>query len=129
RPDAAAERVPQLDAVCKTMAGAQPIVNLGQGQSDWLAFADLETLQVQAGPQGGHHVWLAVRMKNLLRSGSRTALDGVAPSTGTKISRYEVIYTFDPAEGGFCKLFGLRFQLDLDGVDYVPLLGRELDVT
>jgi len=27
------------------------------------------------------------------------------------------------------QLFGLRFQLDLDGVDYVPLLGHELDVT
>ena len=64
-----------------------------------------------------------------MRSGSRTTITGIAPSTGTKITPYEVIFTFDPAEGGYCKLFGLRFQLDLDGVDYVPLLGQELDVT
>jgi hypothetical protein len=72
---------------------------------------------------------MAIRMKHLLRSGSLTRLTAVAPSTGTTISPYEVIYTFDPAEGGYCKLYGLRFQLDADGVDYVPLLGQELDVT
>jgi hypothetical protein len=111
------------------VAGATPELTLGKGQSDYLSLTDLETLQVETGPQGGHHIWLAIRMKNLLRSGSRTTLTGVAPSSGTKIPPYEVIYTFDPAEGGYCKLFGLRFQLDLDGVDYVPLLGGELDVT
>jgi hypothetical protein len=64
-----------------------------------------------------------------LRAGSRTKLTAVAPSIGTTISPYEVIYTFEPAEGGYCKLFGLRFQLDADGVDYISLLGHELDVT
>jgi len=115
--------------VCKTTAGAMPEVVVGRGQSDYLPLADLEMVQVEAGPQGGHHIWLALLMKNLLRSGSRTTITGVAPDSGTKITPYEVIYTFDPAEGGYCKLFGLRFQLDLDGVDYVPLLGQELDVT
>jgi hypothetical protein len=115
--------------VCKTVAGATPDVVLGQGQSDYLALDDLQAMTVEPGPQGGHHIWMAVLMKNLLRSGSRTRLTAVAPSTGTTISPYEVIYTFDPAEGGYCKLYGLRFQLDADGVDYVPLLGHELDVT
>jgi hypothetical protein len=115
--------------VCKTVAGATPEVVVGQGQSDYLTLDDLQTVKVEPGPQGGHHIWIAIRMKNLLRSGSRTRLTAVAPSTGTTISPYEVIYTFDPAEGGYCKLYGLRFQLDADGVDYVPLLGHELDVT
>jgi len=128
-PPDAAEHAVELDAVCKTIAGLPPEVVVGQGQSDYLPLADLETVRVEAGPQGGHHVWVAIRMKNLLRSGSRTTLTGVAPGTGTKITPYEVIFTFDPAEGGYCKLFGLRFQLDLDGVDYVALLGQELDVT
>jgi hypothetical protein len=125
----AADGAAELDGVCKTIAGAAPDVVLGQGQSDYFPLADLEEVVVEAGPQGGHHVWLALRMKNLLRSGSRTTLTGTVPSTGTTITPYEVIYTFDPAEGGYCKLFGLRFQLDLDGVDYVRLLGHELDVT
>jgi len=103
----AVDHATELDGVCKTVAGAPPDVVLGKGQSDYLPLADLETLKVEAGPQGGHH----------------------APATGTMISPYEVIYRFDPAEGGYCKLFGLRFQLDLDGVDYIPLLGKELDVT
>jgi hypothetical protein len=125
----ATDDVRELDGICKTTLGAAPDVVVGQGQSDYLPLADLDQVYVEAGPQGGHHVWIALRMKNLLRSGSRTTLTGTVPSTGTTITPYEVIYTFDPAEGGYCKLFGLRFQLDLDGVDYVPLLGHELDVT
>jgi hypothetical protein len=126
---AAVDHADELDGICKTVAGAPPEVVLGKGQSDYLPLADLETVKVEAGPQGGHHIWMAILMKNLLRAGSLTRLTAVAPATGTMISPYEVIYTFDPAEGGYCKLFGLRFQLDLDGVDYVPLLGQELDVT
>ena len=118
-----------LDGVCKTTTGASPEVVVGQGQSDYLRLADLDEVQVEEGPQGGHHVWIAILMKNLLRSGSRTKLTGVVPDISTVITPYEVIYTFDPTEGGYCKLFGLRFQLDLDGVDYVPLLGHELDIT
>jgi hypothetical protein len=111
------------------VAGATPIVTLGWGQTDYLPLVDLQTLVVEAGPQGGHHIWLAVQMKNLLGSGSRTKLEAVSPSTGTTISPFDVIFTFDPAEGGYCKLFGLRYQLDADGVDYLPLLGKELDVS
>src|SRR5262249_54122041 len=128
-PDDAAEHGVELDAVCKTTLGATPVVVVGEGQSDYLPLTDLQEVRVEAGPQGGHHIWIALMMKNLLRSGSRTTLMAVAPSTGTTITPYEVIYTFDPAEGGYCKLFGLRFQLDAGGVDYVPLLGKELDVT
>jgi hypothetical protein len=118
----------RTDPVCKPAAGAQPEVVLGQGQNDFLSLADLQTVQVEAGPQGGHHIWMAVRMKNLLRSGSRTTLTAVAPESGTRIEPFDVLFTFDPDAGGYCKLFGLRFQLDLGGVDYVPLLGKELDV-
>jgi hypothetical protein len=102
---------------------------VGQGQADYLTLTDLQEVRVEAGPQGGHHIWIAIEMKNLLQAGSRTTLTAVAPTTGTMIFPYEVIYTFDPAEGGYCKLYGLRFQLDAGGVDYVPLLGNELDVT
>ncbi|HEY3594306.1 MAG TPA: hypothetical protein VGL13_10540 [Polyangiaceae bacterium] len=126
---AASADVVQLDAVCKTMAGAAPDVAVGQGQIGYEPLDDLQEVQVQEGPQGGHHIWIGVRMKNLLQSGSRTTISGVSPSTGIAIAPFEVIFTFDPGEGGYCELFGLRFQLDARGVDYVPLLGKELDVT
>jgi hypothetical protein len=102
---------------------------VGQGQNDYLPLADLETVQVEQGPQGGHHIWIALRMKNLLRSGSRTVLSAVSPSSGAEVMPFEVIFTFETGDGGYCLLFGLRLQLDAGGVDYVPLLGQELDVT
>ncbi len=128
-PADAADHATELDPVCKPVAGAVPDVALGQGQSDYLPLADLETVQVEKGPQGGYHIWMAVRMKNLLRSGSRTVLTAVSPELARTISPYEVLFTYDPDEGGYCKLSGLRFRLDTDGVDYQPLLGKELDVT
>jgi hypothetical protein len=119
----------EFDSVCKLAPGGTAEVVIGRGQSDYLPIVDLETLRVEAGPQGGHHVWIAIRMKNLLRSGSRTTLSAIAPDIGVDVAPYEVIFTFDPDEGGYCKLYGLRFQLDASGVDYQPLLGKELDVT
>src|ERR1044071_4021550 len=41
----------ELDAGCKTIAGAPPEVGVGQGQSDYFPLADLETVRVEAGPQ------------------------------------------------------------------------------
>jgi hypothetical protein len=128
-PADAGDGAAELDSVCKLVAGATAEVVVGHGQSDYLPLADLETVQVEAGPQGGHHIWIAIRMKNLLRSGSRTTVTAVAPDSGVSIAPYDVIFTFDPDEGGYCKLYGLRFQLDAAGVDYLPLLGKELDVT
>jgi hypothetical protein len=119
----------ELDPVCKPTAGAPPEVIVGEGQNDFFPVADLQTVQVEAGPQGGHHIWIALRVKNLLRSGSRTTITALSPATGIEVAPFEVIFTFDPGEGGYCVLFGLRYQLDAGGVDYLPLLGKELDLT
>lgn len=119
----------ELDPTCKPMAGATPQVIVGEGQNDFFPLADLQTVQVEAGPQGGHHIWIALRVKNLLRSGSRTTITALSPAPGIEVPPFEVIFTFDPGEGGYCVLFGLRYQLDARGVDYLPLLGKELDLT
>ena len=68
--------------------------------------------QVEAGPQGGHHIWVAVRMKGLLQSGSITSVTGHFPELDQDVGPFQVIFTFDQDEGGYCKLYGLRFQLD-----------------
>jgi hypothetical protein len=39
------------------------------------------------------------------------------------------VFNFDQDQGGFCKLYGLRYQLDVDGADYHQFLGKPLDVT
>lgn len=121
--------VDRPDPPCKPTPGATPEIVLGEGQADYHAIADLATLQVEKGPQGGHHVWIAVRLRNLHRSGTRTRLSAVQPESGLAVAPYETIFTLDPDEGGWCKVYGLRFQLDAGGVDFTQLLGKTLDVT
>lgn len=110
---------------CKAEGGGAPIVTVGEGQSDYLPTSDLDEAQVEAGPQGGHHIWIAVRMKNLLQSGSITRVTGRFADLELDIRPLQVIFTFDQDEGGFCKLYGMRFQLDQEH-DIQDLLGRVL---
>jgi hypothetical protein len=114
---------------CRPANPGAPTVIVGEGQNDYLPLTDGETLQAQTGPQGGHHIWIAIRMQNLKQSQSTTTVTAVQPGTGATVSPYSVVFTFLPDEGGFCKLFGLRFQLDANGVDYTQFLGKPLDVT
>lgn len=115
--------------VCKPAGHGDPIVVVGTGQTDYLPITDGQTLQAERGPQGGHHVWIATRVKNLKQSGSTTTIVGTQPGSGVQIPPTVFVFTFDPDEGGYCKLYGLRYQLDNGGIDYKPFLGKPLDVT
>lgn len=113
--------------VCKPAGAGAPVVLVGEGQADYLPLEPLQEVQVEAGPQGGHHIWIAIRMKNLRQSGSITSVSGSVPALSHEISPFNVIFTFDPSEGGYCKLYGLRFQLDSD-IDIQELLGKVVQV-
>jgi hypothetical protein len=89
----------------------------------------MQTLQAEAGPQGGHHIWIAARMKNMKQSLSTTKIEGLQPGTGTPIPPSTFVFSYAPDQGGFCKLYGLRYQLDNGGIDYKQFLGKPLDVT
>jgi hypothetical protein len=115
--------------ICKPMNAGPPVVQVGTGQSDYLPLANGDTVVAEQGPQGGHHVWVAVRQENLKQSGSRTTISAVQPTTGLMAPQTAVVFTFDPDQGGFCKLAGLRYQLDADGTDYHLFLGAPLDIT
>lgn len=114
---------------CRPASPGAPVVVVGQGQTDYLPLTDGQTVQAQTGPQGGHHIWIATRMQNLKQSGTTTTVTAVQPGTGATVSPYSVVFTYLPDDGGFCKLYGLRFQLDANGVDYTQFLGKPLDVT
>lgn len=114
-------------------AGAAELV-LGTGQTDYGPLADGQTLQLEKGPQGGHHIWMAVRMRNMKRSGSRTALYAKLPDDpGAQIYPAAYVFSFERDEGSYCKLYGLRFQLDSGAADlreaYKKFLGKKLEVT
>jgi hypothetical protein len=113
---------------CKQPGGGLPVVIVGEGQADYLPMMNGDVDQVEAGPQGGHHVWVAVRAKNLHQSGTITAITGHFPDLGYDVGPFNVIFTMETDEGGYCKLYGLRFQLD-QVVPIQMLLGHPLDIT
>jgi hypothetical protein len=115
--------------VCKPKNPGPPTVIVGTGQTGFTPLAAGQVLQAEAGPQGGHHIWIATRMKNMRQAGSTTRVSAVQPESGTPIPPSSFAFTFDPDEGGYCKLYGLRYQLDNGGIDYVQFLGKPLDVT
>jgi hypothetical protein len=67
-------------------------------------------------------------MKNMKQAGCTTKITGVQPDTGTTIPPTTLAFTYGPDEGGFCKLYGIRYQLDNEGIDYKQFLGKTLDV-
>lgn len=106
-----------------------PEVIMGTGQTDYATLEDGATLQAEAGPQGGHHLWIALRMKNLKQAGSTTTLTATQPGGDVKAPVTSFIFSFSADEGGYCKLFGLRYQLDSAETPIARFLGKELDVT
>ncbi len=114
---------------CKPAGAGAPEVAVGAGQADYLPAMDFDEAQLEAGPQGGHHIWLALRARNLKQSGTRTVITGSFPDLGLVTPPLEVIFTLLPDEGDYCTLDGLRFQLDGGGVDVALLLGQKLEVT
>jgi hypothetical protein len=114
---------------CKPANAGPPVVQVGTGQTDYLPVTAGQTLQMEKGPQGGHHVWIAVRDENLQQAGSTTTITSVVPTTGLVGPETEFAFTYHPDEGGYCKVWGLRYQVDVDGTDYHAFLGQPLDVT
>ncbi len=120
--------------ICRPANAGAPELVLGTGQTDYGTLSEGQTLMLEKGPQGGHHIWIAVRMRNLKKSGSRTALSARLPDDpSTQILPAAYVFSFDRDEGSYCKLFGLRFQLDSGAIDlgqaYKKLLGKRLEVT
>jgi hypothetical protein len=113
---------------CKPREGGAPALQIGTGQAYYVPIAPGQTLQAEAGPQGGHHIWIATRMKNMKQAGSTTKIVGVQPDTGATIPPTTLAFTYAPDEGSFCKLYGIRYQLDNEGIDYKQFLGKPLDV-
>ena len=114
---------------CKPRGGGKPDLQVGTGQSYYVPLTKGQMLQAEAGPQGGHHIWIATRMKNMKQTGSITKIAGVQPDTGATIPPTTLAFSYAPDEGGYCKLYGIRYQLDNEGVDYKPFLGKPLDVS
>jgi hypothetical protein len=119
---------------CKSSvaAGAFANVSVGHGQSFFEPLSGAETLTWEKGPQGGHHVWVALRMIGLRKHGTvvEIDLDDVEePRSVRAVGSSRVIYDFDRDEGGHCILVGQRSQLDNSGgVTIASLVGHHLRI-
>jgi hypothetical protein len=115
--------------LCKPPHAPAPTLAIGTGQTDFVAIQDGVTLVPEKGPQGGHHLWIAVRQNNLRQNGSTVVIAAEQPGTGLKVPPTTFIFPFEPADHGFCKLYGLRLQIDNAAVPVQKFLGEPLDVT
>ena len=120
--------------ICKPIGSGAPELVLGTGMTDYAPLAEGQELALERGPQGGHHVWIAVRMKNLRQSGSMTTIRATVPDDpALKVPDAAYVFTYDRDEGNYCKLWGLRFQVDGGAADlrgaYKPFLGKRLAIT
>lgn len=112
---------------CKPKVAGAPELLLSAGFTSFVPIDDGQVVDLVAGPQGGHHVWIALRMRNL-RQVSMVTLTGYAPGLHLDVGplMYNVTFGEDPLLGR-CWANYLTFPVDF-AVDYKQFLGQELQI-
>ncbi len=104
-------------------------LTMGQGETAFATLSNGDTVTAECGPQGGHHLWIALSMKSFRQVGTVTTVTAAQPGGGKMVPATGFPYTWSAADNGSCELIGLRFQLDTDGAVLADFLGKALDVT
>ncbi|UQA59040.1 hypothetical protein [Polyangium aurulentum] len=113
---------------CKPPMHGPPMVSLGHGELAWAPLADGDAVQLASGDQGGNHVWVALRTKDL-RSDSIVTLKGFVPELGLAIGPFSrKIQLADGVSSGVCERWGLIFQVDID-TPVGTLIGKTLELS
>ncbi|WP_437578002.1 hypothetical protein [Sorangium sp. So ce887] len=112
---------------CKTPSSGDPEVVIGQGESAFAPLDEGEVVPIEAGPQGGHHVWLALRVTGLRQMGSRLRVGGYFRELEFELRPFTAQVTLHRAAGDLCEIYGIRFQVDR-GLMVDAVRGRALDV-
>jgi hypothetical protein len=86
-----------LCGACADDAGAPPApeLELGSGEVSFEDASDGDELQFYAGTQGGHHVWLSMRVRGLSGPQLELSLD-VVPSAPAPPAHTDVQLHFEP---------------------------------
>lgn len=95
--------------------GAAATAALGHGQLTYLTLTDDQALTWEAGPQGGHHVWIAARTFGLHQFGTITTVsltDVESASDPHDLGYTRIVMDLSRDEGGRCVIPGIRAQLD-----------------
>ncbi|NUQ75103.1 MAG: hypothetical protein HUU21_16255 [Polyangiaceae bacterium] len=114
---------------CKPAAPAEPVVVIGGGQTSFQPLAAGDVVQVEGGPQGGFHVWLSIRMKNLHQAGTTTSVAVYEMGATEPLGTFVSAQSYSRADEGFCDLLGMRCQLTLKSAfDDQNILGDSMQV-
>ncbi|GAC1351743.1 MAG: hypothetical protein NVSMB1_07730 [Polyangiales bacterium] len=133
--DTGIETPPFVPDTCKVSLSAKTEVVVGAGQTFYSAIDEGAVLTWEKGPQGGHHVWIALRQEGLRQQGTIATidLDDIEnPAQPININHSKVVYDFsrDPDGGNHCVLSGLRMQIDNAGGEPLSsLLNHHVRVT
>jgi hypothetical protein len=112
---------------CKTPSSGDPAIEVGQGSSAFAPLENDEVVAIEAGPQGGHHVWLALRVTGLRQLGSQLTIGGYYPDLAFDLLPFSSRVTLRKAGDGHCEIYGVRFQVDRD-ISVATVRGRALDI-
>lgn len=112
---------------CKTPSSGDPAIEVGQGASAFAPLNDNEVTPIEAGPQGGHHVWLALRVTGLRQMGSRVTVEGYYPDLAFELLPFSSQVTLRKAGEGHCEIYGIRFQIDRE-ISVAAVKGQILDM-
>ena len=117
-----------MHSYCKPEMSGAPVVLLGTGPMGYMPVNDSDVLTPYAGDQGGHHVWVVLRVKNL-RQTSLVTLTAFFPDPGITLGPN--VFSLDFAENvaaGYCENLAIPLQLDAN-VDISQLLGKDMQMT
>ncbi|WP_437677514.1 hypothetical protein [Sorangium sp. So ce131] len=112
---------------CKAPSSGDPAMRIGQGQSAFAPLEEGEVVPIEPGPQGGHHVWLALRATGLRQMGSRLTVGGRFPELALALPPFTSQVTLRKAGADHCEIYGVRFQVDR-GLSVEAVRGRALDI-
>jgi hypothetical protein len=112
---------------CKTPSSGDPAIVLGKGENAFAPLENSEVVSIEPGPQGGHHVWLALRVTGLRQMGSSLTVGGYFPDLAFELHPFASHVTLHKAGEDHCEIYGVRFQVDRSlPVDTVR--GQALDI-
>lgn len=118
--------IQSAEDACKTAASGEPAIVVGKGQMAFASLTEGEVVPIEPGPQGGHHVWLALRVTGLRQMGSTLKVSGFYPDIDFKLPPFSSQITLRKA-GDHCEIYGIRFQVDR-GIPVADVRGLSLDV-
>jgi len=115
---------------CRTDTTAAPVLEIGSGWTAYQSIAEGGEVQMNAGNQGGYHVWLSLQTRQFHQAGVVTTIEGRVIDLDVPLETYKVAESYAPVGDGLCQLVGFRNEMPAaywnGKID--PLLGQRIEI-